>query len=185
MLVGRGLASVAFFAVALVVAACGGPSPAPSSSAAPAQAVVSEGRFQLTFELPRATWQAGDSITGLATLALDQGDHADLTGAGGGLLAFEFAEVGGDRHTQPIWDAACAQHPLSAGKPMTSDIVKSGAYQGDAPPGDFNRQFITDPLVRLPAGTWDITAVAMFDEGPTCSGPSHEMRATVRVTVNG
>ena len=169
-------------AVALFVAACGGPPPVPSSST-PAQTVVSDGRFQLTFELPSATWKTADSITGLATLALTAGDRADLTGAGGGLLAFEFAEVGGDRHTQPIWDAACAQHPLSAGKPMTSGIVKSGAYQGDAPPGDFNRQFITDPLVRLPAGTWDITAIAMFDEGPTCSAPSHEMRATVRLTV--
>ena len=183
MLVGRWLAPVTAFAMALVVAACGGPSPAPSLSAAPVHAVVTEGRFQLTFELPSATWKTSDSITGLATLTLTQGDHADLTGASGGLLAFEFAEVGGDRHTQPIWDAACAQHPLSPGKPMTSGIVKSGAYQGDAPPGDFNRQFITDPLVRLPAGTWDITAIAMFDEGPTCSAPSHEMRETVRLTV--
>ena len=169
-------------ALASLLAACGGPTPTPTSSPTPAKTVVKDGPFQLTFELPGSTWKAGDAITGQATLVLTQGDTAALSGSNS-ILGFEFAEVGGDRHTQVVWTAACGQYTLLASKPMTSDIVKTGAYQGDAPPGDFNREFLTDPLVRLPVGRWDITAIALFSESLDCSGPSHEMNATVRVTV--
>jgi hypothetical protein len=37
-------------------------------------------------------------------------------------------------------------------------------------------------MVRLPAGTWEIAAVAEFTEG-ACDGPTHSLRAPITVTI--
>ncbi len=66
---------------------------------------------------------------------------------------------------------------------MFSSIRKSGGYSGDAPPSDFNRSFLEDPVVRLPAGDWTITAVASLVDGSYCSGASYTLKAAVRVHV--
>ena len=174
--------------LALAVTACGSPAPtaqlSPSpSSPAPAAAVDVEGPFRLTFVLPRSTWMASEAITGQAQLALTAGDQVALSGSGGGLLGFGFAEVGGTRQMGPGWTADCRRYALAAAAPMTSAITKSGGWSEDQPDAAFYRGFFNDALVHLPAGQWDITAVASFIEGPGCGGTSHEMRATVRVTV--
>jgi hypothetical protein len=66
---------------------------------------------------------------------------------------------------------------------MSSPIFKSGGYSGDAPPSDFNRSFLEDRVVRLPAGDWTITAVANFVDGEGCSGASYTLKAAVLVHV--
>ncbi len=45
--------------------------------------------------------------------------------------------------------------------------------------------FLSGSDVRLPVGTWDITALATFTEGGGCDGGRHSMTATLRVTVGG
>ena len=96
-------------------------------------------------------------------------------------------EVGGTRRVDPIWDLACAPHPLGPAAPIAVGLSKSGGVTGSEPDADFLRTFLlTDPqVVRLPAGTWDISAVTQFLDGDACSGASHEMTATVRITVAG
>jgi hypothetical protein len=66
---------------------------------------------------------------------------------------------------------------------MVSPIKKSGGYSDSQPDAAFYRAFFADPLVRLPAGEWDITAIAVFTEGLGCQGVSHSMSATIRVVV--
>lgn len=84
---------------------------------------------------------------------------------------------------EPVWTADCAKHSLAADRPMVSAITKSGGWSDDQPDAQFYRDFFTDPVVRLPAGEWDITAIAMFVEGEGCGGASHDLRATVRVRI--
>jgi hypothetical protein len=182
-------------AVLVLLAACAAPSPTPFSTSATTpiptpspspsasvRSVAVDGRFRLTLELPRATWSTSDAVTGVASLVLTGGPDAGLSGSSS-LLNFQYAEIGGTRRRDPVWDAMCAHHGLSVTAPLVSDLRKSGSYPGAAPSGDFNREFLAGPQVRLPVGLWDITAIAMFAERGDCSDPSHEMRASVRVTI--
>ena len=66
---------------------------------------------------------------------------------------------------------------------MSKPLSKSGAFSDDDPDVAFLRSFLTAPDVRLPAGTWDVTALAQFTEGGMCGAGGHSMAATVRVTV--
>lgn len=57
-----------------------------------------------------------------------------------------------------------------------------GDWWSDDRDGDFFREFTAAPDVRLPAGEWDISAVAAFHEA-SCQGPDRHLRATIRVTI--
>jgi hypothetical protein len=63
--------------------------------------------------------------------------------------------------------------------------LKSGAVADGTANAEFVRQFLEGPEIHLPVGTWDITAIAGFIDGRSCSGLPHTIRASVRVTVNG
>ena len=174
---------LALFLVGLV--ACGGPSPtvSPARNDVPAQAADARGPYRLTFTVPRTAWSTTDAIVGDAQLALIAGLQTRIFGSGAGVLAFEFQEVTGDRHVAPIWTADCAPYVLAANQPIRSAITKSGGWSADQPDAQFYSDFFADPIVRLPPGTWDITALASFVEGEGCGGVSRALRATVRVHV--
>ncbi|MEW6223624.1 MAG: hypothetical protein AB1627_03250 [Chloroflexota bacterium] len=175
--------------IALVIAACGGPAPSstpaptPSASAAVASATDIEGRFVLTFELPRTTFTTADAITATATLGTTDGLDAGIVASGGGPLGFSFTEVGGTRRMGFAMTADCVRYTVGAEAPITSGIRKSGGWGAEDPNAAFYEQFFADPEVHLPPGTWDITAVASFAEG-TCGGVERNLTATIRVTVN-
>lgn len=151
--------------------------------AAQGAATDEEGPYRLTFVVANTILAANEPIEGEAQLELRLGELAKLSGSGGGPLAFEFVEVAGDRRVIPAWTADCAVHELRAGQPMTSAIKKSGSWSDDGPNADFYRAFFQGPDVRLPAGDWEITAIALFAEGLGCGGRSQELRTPIRVTV--
>lgn len=169
----------------LVVAACSAtPTPEPTeTNAPPARAEDVEGPFRLVFELPKTTWQAGEPIEGQAVLSLVGAGSTELSGSGGGLIAFDILEVGDRRHMEAGWDSSCASHRLEAVRPIVSGIVKSGGFTAEDPDADFYRAFFADPLVRLPPGDWQITAVASFVDGRGCAGQSYLLRAPILVHV--
>ncbi|MEP6638066.1 MAG: hypothetical protein ABJC39_01840 [Chloroflexota bacterium] len=171
--------------VAFSLVACGVPAPtaSPAGKHETTQVVDVVGPFQLTFALPLTTLASGDAIEGEAQLALMAGNQAKVFGSGGGLLAFEFQQIGGGRHIEPVWTADCAPHTLATNQPMRSAITKSGGWSNDQQDAQFYRDFFADPVVRLPIGEWDITAVAMFVEGEGCGGASHTLRASIRVRI--
>ena len=155
--------------------------PQPSQSAAIASDI--DGPFQLTFELPRTTFKAGETIEGQATLAAVGGTPIEFGSSGGGPFVFDFAEIGGRRHIGGAMTADCAPYRLDPGKPMTSAIRKSGGFSGDDPDAPFYASFLHDPIVRLPAGDWTITAVASLVEGVGCSGASRNLTAPITIHV--
>lgn len=184
--------------LALVVAACASPAPSPTlpvgsptaepaatpgGSRDPGQAVHTEataGPFTLVFELGDDTWRAGEPIAGRAWLTV-AGGSAELYGSGSGLLAFDFREVDGSRRMEAAWTDDCQPYRLEAGSPLSSGITKSGGFGGDDPNAAFYRAFFADPLVRLPAGRWEITATASFGVGD-CGG-ERTIRAPIMVTI--
>ena len=170
--------------VGLLVAGCAAsPTPTPEAVAQPGHAEAAQGRFRLTFDLPRTTWNAREPIQGTATLQVLGTGGADIGGSGIGLFGFAFLETGGRRKMEPGFAADCRAYRLQAGLPTISPITKSGGFTSDDPEAAFYRSFFQDPLVHLPPGEWRIVAVASFVEGRDCSGSSHTIQAPITVLI--
>jgi hypothetical protein len=177
--------------VALAVLACGligcGSSNTTSTDVTPDPQTVSavDGRFEVRFTVDRTTLKPGDNISGTAELVLKAGGSGVISGSSD-LFSFEYVEVGGQQRTVvPVISGDCSPHQLGTDKPLTARLFKSGAADAAGTNGDFVRQFLDGDVINLPAGTWDITAVAGFVDGRACSGLPHKVRSTVRVTVTG
>lgn len=169
--------------IALVVGACGSGSTA-LGTPDPASVTTTQGRFALAFAIERSTVRPTDEVAGTATLTLVAPGGATITGSSD-LVTFEFAEVGGaGRDVVPAAPSDCAPHEVVSGGGLETPIAKSGAVV-DGPNADWYRQFLQDPLVHLPAGDWEITAIATFFDGRNCSGQPYDLRSTVRVHVIG
>ncbi len=165
--------------LALLLGACGS---APVATSVPVAASSTSGKFVLSFRIERGTVRPKEAIVGTATMSLLAPGGATITGPGT-LFGFEFAEVGGShRHVQPVSDGVCAPHRLTSTSPLSSEILKSGAVI-DGPDAAWYREFLSEPLVLLPTGDWDVTVSSTFFVGQSCSGQKVAMRTTVRVHV--
>lgn len=152
----------------------------PVSTPAAVTAEAQNGLFKLDFVLDSATWPANKPITGSSKLErIGEGEFI----SGCGPLSFSFSEVGGSRHMEPEWPGCCKPYDLSQGDAITSPLTKSGATSRHDPDFEFWRAFFEGPDIRLPAGTWEITAVTSFNNGPDCSGSGQNLSASLVVTV--
>lgn len=176
----RSIASVAILIVALLSASCAavGPSASPVSSS-------TVGAYTLGLRLDRLHWDVGEPMTGTASLSYGGAAPRILYGSGGGLIGFTYVEVGGKkRQVGGAWTADCAPHPIAPGVAMATGLTKGAGYDPNNPADDWIIGFINANGVQLPAGTWDVTAQAMFVED-ACGGAGYDITATVRVTVGG
>jgi hypothetical protein len=170
--------------LALSIAACGDGTTTPADvSPDPQTATVQQGRFLVNFTVDRTTLRPGDNITGTAELRLVAGQSGALSG-GQQTFLFEFVEIGGqNRVVEPLSDGQCAPHQIGLDSALVSPILKSGAASGGANAA-FVGEFLKGDTINLPAGSWDITAIASFVDGRQCSGQPYNIRATIRVKVN-
>lgn len=180
---GAGIPRAATLGLTLLLAACGGGTTTPADvSPDPVTASAVGGRFELTFTVDRTTLRPGDSITGSADLHLRVGTSGAISGPQF-LVGFEFVEVGGQqRMIVPVVDASCAPHQVGSDAPVTTPLFKTSAVEGSD--AAFVAEFLRGDAIRLPAGEWDITAVASFTDGRGCTGQQLDLRAPVRVKVN-
>lgn len=180
----RSVARPAVLVVALGLVAQACVSGSPGGSAAPPSAQAVDGPFRLSFELAKSSWALSEAIDGTATLSYAGSGPLQLWSSGAGPLGFGFVEVGGTRMMGPAWTSDCRQRSIEPGKPIVSAIRKSGGWIGEDPNAPFYRSFFADPQIYLPAGDWDVMAVASFDEG-VCGGTHHELKTTIRIHVAG
>ena len=152
-------------------------------TALPSGAEDANRHFHLVFELPKSIWKANEAITGQAVLSLVGASSMTVSGSGSGIVGFEFAEIGGDRKVSWVVQADCEPRRLDAASPIVSPLAKTAGYGSDAPQNDFYRSFATDPLIRLPAGDWTITAVTWFAESLDCTGVIDQLSAPVSIHV--
>jgi hypothetical protein len=146
-------------------------------------AVTTDGPFRLELVLPHLDWKTNEPISGTAILGFAGAAPTTIYGSGGSVINFAYAELGGTRKVDPVWTADCGPLALVPATPINEGLSKSGAFDQNSPEADFVRAFLSGPDVRLPAGTWDVTANAIFMEDAGCSGGGHSMNATVRITV--
>ena len=165
------------------LAACGpAPTPAPSGAVEPVIAAEEDGLFRLELELPKVRYAAGEPIEGIARLRYGGQGGVEVAGPAGGLIGFSLVDVDGPRDVGGGQDAACAPYRLDPANPITTALTKSGGYSPDDPADDFIEAFLSDPIYRLPAGTWEIQAWTNF-LGQGCTLPATELRTSVRITV--
>lgn len=147
-------------------------------------ALATDGPFRLDFTLSSSTYRTTDSIEGQATLSVTDGRNRALYG-GGGIIIFSYAEVGGTRHMDGSRTLLCGRFTLQAAHPLTQVLTVSGGWDPADPNAAFYRVFFADPQIQLPAGTWEITALATFSEGEAlgCGSTKHDITATIRLTV--
>jgi hypothetical protein len=77
----------------------------------------------------------------------------------------------------------CFPRDLIARQPIMVAYGKSGAWNEDDADAAFWRAFFADKPLRLPAGTWRITASLRAKLTPDCSGPLHSLDASVTFVV--
>jgi hypothetical protein len=164
------------------------PSPPPQPGDLPVGDDTQEGAIQLTLTSPHGRWQAGQPITVVA--GLDQGD--DGTGRGpittygssGGPVAFDLQQLDGPISIQGTLAADCGrQLTLPMFDPHQIPFVKSGAIPSGLPGAAYWQAWFADPVLRLPAGTWKITARTVFDLTPDCKTPGPDLEPTITIVV--
>lgn len=141
--------------------------------------------FRLVFEMDSTTVPAGAPIRGWATLELVETETrvVDVVVPANGPFGFRLQEVGGPRQEDPLWATECDyNYGLGPASPLLAPLRKSGWFDPSDPDADL-REFLEGREMVLPAGEWDITAVALFDRGFDCDGPEQRLEATIRVTV--
>jgi hypothetical protein len=182
----------AVFAVAFAVGACAGSTapvtPPPTAAVTPPPGVtqgqaygeMDNGHYRLSLDLPKRIWHTDEAITGAATLWLLGVDSMVVGGSGGGLVGFDFQQVGGDKHVEWVRIMDLIYWTLKRTQPMVVQLYKTAGYPEDAGPTDFYRLFTSGPQVQLPPGTWTITAVASFDD---YEDPAEVRPVTIEVPV--
>lgn len=170
------------FAVALTVAlmaACGS-SPTPRLGV---DGSAQDAEFSLSLHADKATYRTTDPIVVSADLAF-LGLAPDIAVFGDtGLVAFAVKQLDGNLEMGPASDLMCAQQKIGRLTPLHVPFQKSGGFSGEDPDAPFWRAYFADPVLHLPAGTWQISAVANMSEGAGCTPPDHDLTASVTIQV--
>jgi len=176
----RGLVAAAAAAAMVVVVGACGQAPAPTGSglrsSAPStplavdpseptgQPIVIEGRdagFALSLRVRSDAVDAGAAIDVAAQLGWEGADPMGVIwGSGGGPVSFGLEQIDGDIKMDAVQTTDCAKHEYARGVPVAVPFQKSGGFPDDDPNAAFYRAFFADPVLRLPAGHWRISATA-------------------------
>jgi hypothetical protein len=177
--------------VALALAACGEqPLPSPRTSATPSATSIATGpaaevvrdAFRLTIAVSSATYRVDEPIEVRTVLAYaGPAPSIEVAGSGSGLVGFSLQQLDGPIAVDAAGTSDCAPWTLKRGDNLIP-FQKSGGYSADDPQADFFARYLNDPQLRLPAGTWRITALASLAR-PGCDGGGVNLSAAVDVTV--
>jgi hypothetical protein len=177
--------------VALALAACGEqPLPSPRTSATPSATSIATGpaaevvrdAFRLTIAVSSATYRVDEPIEVRTVLAYaGPAPSIEVGGSGSGLVGFSLQQLDGPIAVDAAGTSDCAPWTLKRGDNLIP-FQKSGGYSADDPQADFFARYLNDPQLRLPAGTWRITALASLAR-PGCDGGGVNLSAAADVTV--
>lgn len=178
----------------LAVAVWGGVSGRIGPAGPSANSVVSDGTFELSFSASKSRYSESEPIVAKATLTY-LGSDPSITifhglGADHGPIAFAIDEPvplpgGGAVKLEAVVRESCVSSVLRPGVPLGVAFAKSGGSDVDASPmpsDDVVQAFFGDPILRLPAGTWHLVALANLSLGG-CGGEKHQLMARITITV--
>jgi hypothetical protein len=154
------------------------PSPSPQSTG-PVFASTEDESFRLSLSTPNGTYATDEVIEPVASLTyLGPRDSLQVFHAASP-IGFSIREVGGDRVMGGGMDMPCLSTDLPRGRPMEFPFAKAGA---PGEPNEFDRAWYEDPALRLPGGTWRLTAELQVAIGD-CGGEEHRLAVDNQITV--
>jgi hypothetical protein len=163
-------------AAALVLRPSAGP-----AADRPVTASVDDGMFRIELTTPRATYTTVDEITPVARLIYLGPDATRTVSHATHPIGFRVEEIGGARTMPGGTRLPCVSTVLTRDVPIEQPFSKSGSPTDDPAVG-FDQRWYEDPVLRLPAGRWRITALlAVVIDG--CSGERHELAVSNDITV--
>jgi hypothetical protein len=144
-----------------------------------------DGAIQLTLTSPHGRYKAGDPIEVLASLTNGgSGDSITTYGGPDGPVIFSLRQVDGPVVIDPIVLTSCIEQvTLPAYEPMQIPFKKSGTVTGGAADPAYWQSWFADPVLRLPTGTWEISATPNFVLGGCGSKTVPNVRPTITLVV--
>lgn len=160
------------------------PNTGPHEAQPPVEERTQDEAFELVLRLPRLSWTEGEPIEAEATLTY-RGPQPVIRvfGSGSGLVLFALAQVGGVIQIGPAATADCVPRVLERGVPLVVPYKKSGGFSATDPNAAWYRAFFADPLLRLPEGRWELSALAEGYTGAGCGDVSHRLSVSVELDV--
>jgi hypothetical protein len=166
--------------------------PVASSAAAPltgpsVRTTAANAGFTLGMSLDHDRYRAGQPITVATTLTYDgPNERVTIWGNGDpGPVGFDVVQVGGPLAMHGGGTSDCVSYGLTRGVAVDYPFSKVGGWTYDDPYAPFYASYYHDPQLRLPAGTWRITAKGMFAIGGTDCGQGQDasLTATIEIVV--
>jgi hypothetical protein len=178
---------VALLATAAILVGCAGPSP--SSTPMLPNGTVQTGRggdadWEVTIQTVNASYRAGEPIDVAAALRYG-GALAKATawGSGSGPISFGIKRIDGTIDIGGAQTDDCRPSDWPRGVAVPIRFAKSGGWIPEDPNAAFYKAYFAEPQLRLPAGTWQLTAAADFWTGGTCGAEAHRFAAIVTIQV--
>jgi hypothetical protein len=154
-------------------------------SGAPLSDTDDDGVFRLTIHSDQDRYRAGQLIEIGATLTfLGPGETIQALGSGSGLAGYGLRLAGSSLAIGAAFTSDCAPYAFTRDMPISYPFTKSGGFGDDDPFKAFYESYFASPDLRLPAGTWTITAGAGFGTGADCGdAQGHSLSASVTIVV--
>jgi hypothetical protein len=166
--------------VVALVAGCGDAT-ASTDPPGPARAVDVAGELTLELTLSKDRYAVGEPIEGSASIVTTGAAPMGIA-SGSPLIVFSLIDPAGVHTVAGGQDSMCESRTLNPGEPVVQPLSKSGGFDPEDPSQDWIEAFLTDPVYRLPAGTWEIRAQAGV-LGWECKLPAIDLEAVVRISV--
>ncbi len=185
-LLGLGAAAALLLVAVLLGGSLSGPailsgSGNPSASGQGQSAAVEQDGFRLELRTDKQTYTTDEPITIAATLTYIGPENSVAVYHGDPMVTFDLAELSGRREMGGVVHDVCRQTVLTKGKPIAIAYTKSAGWTGEDPNAAFYQGWMQDPLLHLPAGSWNVVVAGDFATGDC--GPVIPVQVTLEITV--
>jgi hypothetical protein len=158
----------------------------PPSGPARPSAIDRDSEFTLELHAGKARYRPDEPIDVTASLTYSgPDDTVEIGHDGAGPIAFGIRErVFGEIEVQPISDLMCRRTALERSVPFVKPFAKSGGFSGDHPEASRFRDWLLDPVLRLPEGAYHVYARVQTGCGAAGS-PNASLEAQIVIVVSG
>jgi hypothetical protein len=144
--------------IGLAAVACSAPA---DSSGEPIVVTGRDAGFVLALQLGSNVVDAGDPIEVAAQFTWEgAAPKGSVWSSGGGPVVFAIEHLDGDLDIAGAMTADCVQHDYARLVPAAIPFQKSGGFSDDDANAKFFKDYFADPVLRLPAGRWRVSATA-------------------------